>query len=535
MLEPLTNHRRVVVAVLLCLVTAAGAYLRLRSLDAPGLWFDEGITLEQATRPTLGETFTASATHPPLTRLLVRASIAALGHDGPGGWDLAARLPSALLGTLAIPFLFLCCRRLAGGDDVVGLLAAGFWAAGVYYSQEARYYGGLVLFSAWSIHGALLLAEAPRSIRRQAYLFAGLVLGLFNHHLFAVAWLTSGLWVLRALVRDPRRAWPALAPWVFAAAAVAPWLRFAMTHLEPQARPWIPGLAMQVRDVPAGWFTGRVGYYHLQLANWNQWLHLDTALSASLLLAAGLVVHAVRRRGSSGWLAAVAFLGPLLGALLVHDRFEQTRFLHQKYLAFLFPLVALFVAEVLRGGADVLTRLSLWPARAAVDRGPPGPGSVRQELILATAVVALLFVARPLWIGVREAHARQRPGSATYLPREHYREVARWVQARRGPGSLVVVHDPYARRNNTWLLRYYGVTGPLVSVTDWQMAVAGRLPPEVLLALRRAADVLVVVAHASDADLARVERFVRARHPSVRARFGALAAEGFTHGLHLGR
>jgi phage terminase small subunit len=97
------------------------------------------------------------------------------------------------------------------------------------------------------------------------------------------------------------------------------------------------------------------------------------------------------------------------------------------------------------------------------------------------------------------------------------------------------VYDPHRRRNNTWLLRYYGVTGPLLTVTDEQMAVPDYLPPELFEALRRAADVLVVVAHASDADLARVERFARAYVPGVRARFDAYAAEGLTRGIHLSR
>ena len=69
----------------LALVVGVGAWLRLRGLTTFSLWFDEWITVEQSTRSSLWESITASGTHPPLLRLLVRGSIALVGSPSTPG------------------------------------------------------------------------------------------------------------------------------------------------------------------------------------------------------------------------------------------------------------------------------------------------------------------------------------------------------------------------------------------------------------------------------------------------------------------
>lgn len=540
------RRRAILVATLLSCIIALGGYLRLRDLGAPGLWFDEGITLEQATRPDLTETVQASTTHPPLARLLVRASLRLVGEtNSPSGKDFAARLPSALLGILAIPWIFLCARRLAGGDDLVGLTAAGIYAVipfGVYYSQEARYYSGLVLFAAWAYHGALLVAERPRAVGRQVYLFVGLLLGLYNHHFGVVPLLASLLWLLPILWAAPRRNWVVLLPWAAASLAFLPWLTYAFGNLEDQSRPWIPGAAQQIRDVLAGWFTGRVGFYHLQRANWNQVFGLTVAVSSGLLIGAGLIVHAIRRRRQHGLWTVLALLGPMAGAVILHDLTVSTRFLHHKYLAFLYPLVALCLAELLALFVRLVAGLALWPTLARVWRRrgqDPGQALWHRDWLLAAGAALLLaflvIAGRPALVGALEAHERHRWGSATYLPREHYQEVARWIQSRRGPGLVaVLVFDPHQRKNNTWLLRYYGVKEPLVSISDWVSRDPSALSQAKRQVLVAAKEVFVVTAHASPEDHARTVALARQGFPTLLGEFGQDGAEGYTRAAHLG-
>ncbi|MDY0003272.1 MAG: glycosyltransferase family 39 protein [Polyangia bacterium] len=537
------NRRAALVATLLAAIIALGAYLRLGDLGSPGLWFDEGITLEQSTRPNLVESVKASTTHPPLTRLMVRASVALAGSDRPGDMDFAVRLPSAFMGTLAILLIFLLARRLAQGDDFVGLVAAGIYALlpfGVYYSQEARYYSGLVLFAAWAYHGALLLGEHPRALGRQLYLFAGLALGLFNHHFGAAPYLTSFLLVLPAIWASPRRSWVAILPWVASGAAFLPWLAFAFGNLESQARPWILGMGPQLRELLAGWLTGRVGFYHLAKANWGQPLGLTVAVSSGLLLGLGLVVHAVlRRKGHALW-AVVAFLGPLLGAAILHDLTSSTRFFHHKYLAFLYPLVALFLAELFVLLPRAVYRLAIWPALVGLLLGRRERPRLWHIDLLVTAGVGLLLaflvVVGPTALrGTLEAMERQRWGSPTYLPREHYQEVARWIQARRGPDAVIMVFDPHERMNNVWLLRYYGVEEPILLVSDFLSRRPHAMSPEMRRAIDRANEVFVVTAHASPEDHQRTVALVRRPDLSASQEFFGDGAEGKTLGVHLGK
>lgn len=535
-----------VVAALLCLIVAVGAYLRFRDLSGPGLWFDEGITLEQSTRPSLSEAIEASRTHPPLTRLLVRVSVSWFGSSGPGGKDFAVRLPSALMGTLAILVIFFCVRRITEGDDAVALVASALYAAssfGVYYGQEARYYAGMVLFGAWAYHGALLIAEKQRSLPVHLYLALGLTLGMYNHHLGVAAFLSALLWILPALWTAPRRNWVVLAPWVVSGALFYPWLRFALGDLESQARPWIPEVWRQIPDVVTGWFTGRSGLYHLRESYHSSWIDLNVATSAGIIVVFGIAAHGILRRRGLGPITLVALLGTVLGAAVLHHLSDTTRFLHHKYLAFVYPLVALCVAELVCYVARSVARLKLWSAMYAVlgrgtERGTEGRITLwhRDYLLVLWAGVlclGLVLSGQPLVNAMVESHGRHRWGSPNYLAREHYQEVAAWVQARRSPATLVVVFDPYVRKNNTFLVRYYGVTEPVVSITRTQLTIRRHIPPRARGVLAAAQEMIVVTPHASEEERQLIFELLRRPGTKIVDQWGHGGAEGFTHAVHL--
>ncbi|HEV8637093.1 MAG TPA: glycosyltransferase family 39 protein [Chloroflexota bacterium] len=91
--------------------TLGALLLRLRRLDARGLWSDEGGSARYASLPIpeLLATISAYDPHPPLYYLLL-----ALWLPLGGPSDFAVRLPSALFGTLAVPALYALGRRIGG-------------------------------------------------------------------------------------------------------------------------------------------------------------------------------------------------------------------------------------------------------------------------------------------------------------------------------------------------------------------------------------------------------------------------------------
>lgn len=492
----------------LALVVCVGAWLRLRGLTTHSLWFDEWITVEQSTRPSLWESITASGTHPPLLRLLVRASIALFGtHATPGGLDFAARLPSALLGVASLPFLFLFARRWARGSAAIGLTAAGLYAVspyGIYYGQEARYYAGMVLFSAWTLHALPRLLEAPRSIRRHAYLTTPLLLGLLNHHLFGLMFLLAFTVMLPSLLADLRHRWILVAPWVVAGLLILPWFFFVMGHLEPQARPWLPNLPTQWHDTGVAFFTGRMGAFHLVGSAGGPTFYRPLSHAAWLLLGTGFTVHLIRRWSTPAWQSTV-IVGLALGTTAaLHAGGQTTKFFHHKYLAFLVPFVCLALAELLVFLADpTVGGSSLWRLITK-----PRDATRRAWIVTALWIAAVglsLFAGHRVLPNTAEAFRRSRPGAARPFRKQPYRETAQWVQKTRGKHTLVVVWDPFGQRNNISILRYYGIAQPMAIFKWHQLEHPGSFWAKFAVELGVARDVIVVTAQCSDAQRRRVE------------------------------
>jgi len=127
-------------------IVLLGALIRFGTLTTQGFWLDEQVTISIIQRgPTdLLSTVQAGESNPALYYLLA------------GGWErvfgareFGLRSLSALAGTLAIPAIYVAAASLA--TRRAALIAAALTAASpmlVWYSQEARNYELLVLFSA---------------------------------------------------------------------------------------------------------------------------------------------------------------------------------------------------------------------------------------------------------------------------------------------------------------------------------------------------------------------------------------------------
>lgn len=474
--------------VLGVLVVAGGA-ARWTGHHGSSLWFDEVITLEEATRPSLGETVRAKAMHPPLIRVAARLSLRALGDPAdPRSIDLALRLPSLLMGTAAIVMVFLFARAYADGDALVGLLAAAAWALlpyGITHSAEARFYASLTLFTAWSLYALARFQIRQRPIDH-VHLALPLALGCYTHYLFAFVFLLTATTVAPPVLADPRRRWTRLLPWAIAGALFLPWLAFAVTLLRPQEREWVAPLAQQLRDVPVSFFTGRFGYHHLRAR--------DAVLGgAAILLALGVAIHLVRRRGRLARLTMMVLLPSLALTACLHAARSETPFFHPKYLAFVYPFACLGLGELGAYGAR-------W-ARAPLRGGAAAP------FVLALALAAVVPVGRALG----EVYGRTLRGQ-----RQPYEAAARWIAARREPGERLVVLD-CSRRYNALALRHYGVRAPLTRLRCH--GAGASLPPAA------GARTLAVLTHWGD------EGTREAALDALRARYGRVAERARFRGV----
>jgi 4-amino-4-deoxy-L-arabinose transferase-like glycosyltransferase len=186
--------------LVLGVLTAGAAALRLPFLGLQSLWYDETFTLAVVRQDTLGELWDQvelTESTPPLYYALTWAWTELLGDTG----DAALRAPAAIAGVLCVPAAFLAVRRLAGPAVALGVAAlTAFSPVLVAFSLNARAYSLLVLLaclSLWAMGEAL-----ERRSGRWLALWALTAAACLWTHYYAVFVVAAEIAVL--LWRPPR-------------------------------------------------------------------------------------------------------------------------------------------------------------------------------------------------------------------------------------------------------------------------------------------------------------------------------------------
>jgi uncharacterized membrane protein len=151
-------RRTVGVAALLGAIVLGGSALRFYRLDAQSLWSDELSSWRQSHQTTISaviENGVRPTPYPPAYPVLLYFVEEHVGES-----EIALRFPSAVAGMLSIIAIFLLAKQLYSVREAI--LAAGLMAFSyqpIYYSQEARAYSLLLLFSILSSHLCFRLRE----------------------------------------------------------------------------------------------------------------------------------------------------------------------------------------------------------------------------------------------------------------------------------------------------------------------------------------------------------------------------------------
>jgi mannosyltransferase len=164
---------------ILLLILSLAAALRLWGIGTESLWLDEAITADRAglSMTELVRNFRAES-QTTVYDLGEKLWCTALGHS-----EAALRLPSAILGVLAVWSIFLLARLLFTAKAALWasfLLAINPFA--IYYSQEARYY---ILLLTASVFSQFFLLNFLRSRGRTGgwgYMISA-AMGLYSHPL----------------------------------------------------------------------------------------------------------------------------------------------------------------------------------------------------------------------------------------------------------------------------------------------------------------------------------------------------------------
>jgi hypothetical protein len=279
----------------LFIILALGLVTRLAVIQQP-LWYDEAYTAMLVQLP-LNSMWAAIVgdVHPPTWYLIERAFSSVLGTS-----EVVLRLPSLLLGLLAIYLTWYVARHL---NDMMGLVAAGIMAVApftVYYSVEARVYSLLMCATLVAIIGALE--------RRPILLSLGTMLILMSHNTAAVYMPAIGLLAWNRM--GFRRA----ATWI--AIGMIPWLLWLPTMLNQAS---VMGtLGYWVADI-----TGNKVVFLLTQMNDQvfpgftpDWIiPVNVAVTSMLIIFP--IAEAIRtRNGAAFVLAGITFLPMIIGVII---------------------------------------------------------------------------------------------------------------------------------------------------------------------------------------------------------------------------
>ncbi|HEV3033607.1 MAG TPA: glycosyltransferase family 39 protein [Solirubrobacteraceae bacterium] len=126
-------------------ITVLGAALRFSTLDVQSIWLDESATIILVHRgfSSMLSHLSSSESAPPLYYILIWLWTKVFGIGA-----LGFRSFSALAGTVTIPVMYAAGRRMSPRAGVWAAALAAVNPAMYYYSQEARAYALLILFSA---------------------------------------------------------------------------------------------------------------------------------------------------------------------------------------------------------------------------------------------------------------------------------------------------------------------------------------------------------------------------------------------------
>jgi mannosyltransferase len=204
----------------LAALTVLAAILRFSTLDVQSYWFDEAVTvgLLQGSFGHMLSSIGGSESTPPLYYALAWVWSRVFGHG-----EVGLRSLSALAGTAFVPVAYGAAAQLVSRRAALTIAAlAAFNPLLIWYSQEARSYSLLVLFSGAAF---LFFARQRRepSDRTLAWWTVFSALALATHYFAAFVIAPEALWLfLRA--RDRRRPAVAIAALLAVGGALLPLL-----------------------------------------------------------------------------------------------------------------------------------------------------------------------------------------------------------------------------------------------------------------------------------------------------------------------
>ena len=444
---PARSHEGAVVLGALALTTVVALALRLDHLDSHSLWLDEVITAETVRFGTLGDALGWARIWVDNTPLMFVLTwlFAPLG-----GSEVAVRLPMVIAGTLTVPAIYALGQTIASRS--VGLLAAVMLAVApfaVYYSQEARAYAFVMLFTTLQMLFALRVALRPG---RLDWLGLALFTGFSLHtsHFGLATTAAAFSWIYLTLWLD--RPGPLAPPRGTAIGQTGPTgmsrARLASVALGLAVLSYLPVLPILVEFLGRGDLGfGRISTTGALSADVVVGLlgALDARGLALAFAAVGSLVALFRsiRRADRGALLLVMWVVlPVIGMLVLSR--GQVQGILPRYFAFLYPAIVLLMAFGLAALARVIAAAVAWLLDRAVAADWTALRRIKSVVTVAIVTFGLAVLLADRYLSIMRAYETPKG--------ENNRAAVEAIVAASRPGSTVMALG----HNQEWLIETIG-------------------------------------------------------------------------------
>ena len=231
-------------AVVLTLLLALGALLRLYGLEIQSFWNDELASWSHSNHDSLIEVIDRGVRrdiHPPGYQVFLYFVERYIGDS-----EAALRFPSAIAGIFSILVIFLVGKKLYSHRE--GLIAASFMAVlwcPIYYSQEARAYSMLLLFTLLAAYFWIDLVVSLDRGKKISYFaafayIAAAIIASYLHYYGLYFIVLQGFLATVVLLRRRRALIHLFAIYLVILLAYVPWIPTMISQYSGGGGSWIP-------------------------------------------------------------------------------------------------------------------------------------------------------------------------------------------------------------------------------------------------------------------------------------------------------
>ena len=344
--------------LILAAITLLGAYLRIHNLGTQSIWLDEGASYSYIQDTIIGTWRTSvDAAQAPLHMVVMHFMTFFSSNE------FSLRLPSAIFGVLSIPLIYAMGERLFGKEEgIISAFLLSISMMHLWYSQEARMYAQMLLFSLASLY-FFYCATKTNSKKDWVFFAVSSSLAFYSHYYTIFVFIPEVVYYIWAKVAVPSikigkisvEDWQNVRMFVIGMGAF-------ITSILPLFVPFVAQSLSRTSSAPTWGIGQSLSFIPTMLIHFST-REPKTSYLFMLLFVIGLIAIALRQKDQ------FAFLGIYLAIPFTASYILAAKMpFSPRYLLFLLPAYLMLVARGITAVANTLHSSNSSPSKDTIKK-----------------------------------------------------------------------------------------------------------------------------------------------------------------------